>query len=265
LPVLLRLSPAGRTRPSAPVSPGDKWHGPFGNSMRPNGRWYSGMSIDRKPNRHLAFGLGVHRCIGSHLAREMFVAMIDVFLDRIPVTRSTARSSPTKRSAVSTACASCPSGSPLAGPAASASRTSRPASRRPGAEPGRIIDIDASDWLIVIGGRSCGSSPARAKRASPSCARLRDQRTSSSNAPVRPSAGFAESSCSTRSSSSADDSASTSARPSSVGDTEGASPASGSAPSPSVLRRPRSPDGAPHQDECGGVPRLLTPQGLCQP
>lgn len=40
--------------------------------------------IDRKPNRHLAFGLGVHRCIGSHLAREMFVAMIDAFLDRIP-------------------------------------------------------------------------------------------------------------------------------------------------------------------------------------
>jgi cytochrome P450 len=40
--------------------------------------------IDRKPNRHLAFGLGVHRCIGSHLAREMFVAMLNAFLDRIP-------------------------------------------------------------------------------------------------------------------------------------------------------------------------------------
>ena len=42
------------------------------------------MIIDRKPNRHLAFGLGVHRCIGSHLVREMFVAMIDAFLDCIP-------------------------------------------------------------------------------------------------------------------------------------------------------------------------------------
>jgi cytochrome P450 len=26
----------------------------------------------------------VHRCIGSHLAREMFAAMMNAFLDRIP-------------------------------------------------------------------------------------------------------------------------------------------------------------------------------------
>ena len=54
-----------------------------------------------------------------------------------------------------------------AGPAAFASRNSRPASRRPGVEPGRIIDSDALDWLIVIVGEGTAIGTGSAVAGAP--------------------------------------------------------------------------------------------------
>jgi cytochrome P450 len=42
------------------------------------------VKLDRTPNRHVGFGAGQHRCLGAFLARMMFAAMLEVFLQRIP-------------------------------------------------------------------------------------------------------------------------------------------------------------------------------------
>lgn len=42
------------------------------------------LVLDRMPNPHVGFGSGLHRCLGSFLAREMFDAMFNEVVRRIP-------------------------------------------------------------------------------------------------------------------------------------------------------------------------------------